>query len=355
MRRLPMFRSLLALSGVLLLTAIAVPGLWRFDRVGAAPGALTGGSVQVRSPRGGLVAEVLVRTGQRVGAGDPLLRLDTKDLEVEAARRLAGMEALRTERSARIAERRHDAEEEDPREREEARQAVERARLRLEQSEAAARALRTLGAHGLASQIEVDRTEVERKLATIALAEAEREAAALAGRQRARLAALDAEAKRLEEEIEGERVQRAAVLRQIEESVLRAGVEGVVGTGDLLDLPGRSVVAGQEVLRLAAAVPDRFEGALSDADRALVRVGQIAKIRMDAYPWLIYGTLKGVVLRVAERREAGGGFVVEIGVEPATAPGPLRDGMRGIARIVVEEKVTLARLLLEKVAGRTGP
>jgi hypothetical protein len=45
---------------------------------------------------------------------------------------------------------------------------------------------------------------------------------------------------------------------------------------------------------------------------------------------------------------------VEIEIEPAGAPGPLREGMAGTARIIVEEKVSLGRLFLERLTGNAG-
>lgn len=120
-------------------------------------------------------------------------------------------------------------------------------------------------------------------------------------------------------------------------------------------MPGRAVRAGEELLRIATGVPSRFDGMLTDAGRAVVRPDHEVRIRLDGYPWLIHGTLPGKVVRVSERREKGGGFPVEIQIQPASAPGPLREGMRGLARIAVGQKVSLGRLLVESATGLGQP
>ena len=99
---------------------------------------------------------------------------------------------------------------------------------------------------------------------------------------------------------------------------------------------------------------ERFEGSLADGGRSATRVGRKVKIRLDGYPWLIHGVLVGRVDRVADRRDAGGGFPVAISFDSSTAPGPLYEGMRGSARIIVEEKVSLGRLLIERMTKPDG-
>jgi hypothetical protein len=42
-------------------------------------------------------------------------------------------------------------------------------------------------------------------------------------------------------------------------------------------------------------------------------------------------------------------------IDPATAPGSLFEGMEGVARIILEEDVTLLRLLVENVSGTDTP
>ena len=334
----------------------AVLLFWRIDRVVVSPGMLAGGTVQACAPRGGVVAAVLVRAGQAVRAGEVLLRLDVRDLEAEAAGRLARLEGLRGELEARIAERRRLVESVHPREREEAAGVLEQARVGEERAGIETTAAQRLGEQGIVGRIEVRKAELDLKLASMARARAEEGIALLDAQHRAALEALDAEEWRLEGEIEAERIGWEAAVARIAASDIRAPVDGTVEGEGLADLVGGAVSEGEDVLRVRREAPGRFEGALADAGRASVREGQPATIRLDGFPWLIHGTLRGTVERVAERRRAAAGFAVEIAIAGGKdGPGPLQEGMSGTARIQVGERVALGRLLLERVTGRTAP
>lgn len=349
-----MLRPLLALSAALLLTAAGVLFFWKLDRVGLAPGLLTGSSHQVCAPRDGIVLAVKIRSGQKVAKGDELVTLDPQGPELEARSRLAALQGLEADLAEARAEIARLEKEVRPREREEAEAVLEKARLRLASAESTSTALTRLGEQSLASRLQVEQAETDRKLAAITVKDAERAIQLLSAHHGGRLGALQAEEKRLEGEIQAETLKREAAQRALADSVVRSPVEGVVTTVGLDDLPGRAVEAGDEILRVANGTPDRFEGYLSDTARAQVRSDQSVKIRLEAYPWLVYGTLRGRVVGVSERRELERGFPVQIAVEPSTAPGPLREGMRGTARIVIEEKISLVRLFLEKATNRFG-
>ena len=353
-RRFPFIRTLLALSaGLVLVTTLAL-GLLRLDRVSVAPGLLSGGSTPVYAPLSGLIGKTLIRSGETVRAGQPLLRFDTHDLTVESARRQAAIAALQTRRDAAIAESTHLAQAVHPKEREESARHAERTRLMQAQAELSAQAISRLGEQGIAGQLQVEQSELDRKLAANSVTGADKAGELLLERQRARHDELAAEIRRLEEEIEAERVMREAALKAIEDSMVRAPADGVVATSHVEEIAGRAVRAGDEILRLEVSAPTRFEGTLSDRARPPVRLEQRVRIRLEGYPWLLYGTLQGKVVRVSDRRESDDGFPVEIEIDPRSAPGHLADGMRGTARIVVDEKISLLRLLFENVTGRSG-
>lgn len=353
-RRFPFIRTLLALSAGLILVTTIVLGLLRLDRVSVAPGLLAGGSAPVHAPRAGLIEKTLVHSGETVVAGQPLLQFDTRDLTVESARRQAAIEALETRRGAAITESKHLAQSVHPKELEESARHAERTRVMQAQAELSAQAISRLGQEGIAGQLQVEQSELDRKLAAMSVTAADEAGKLLRERQQARHDELTAEIRRLEEEIEAERVVRQGVLKAIEDSLVRAPTDGVVATSRVEEIAGRAVLAGDEILTLAVSAPTRFEGTLSDRARPPVRLNQRVRIRLEGYPWLLYGTLQGKVVRVSDGRETDAGFAVEIEIDPATAPGPLSDGMRGTARIVVDERVSLLRLLFENVTGRGG-
>jgi hypothetical protein len=107
---------------------------------------------------------------------------------------------------------------------------------------------------------------------------------------------------------------------------------------------------GQELLRLAVGAAERFEGVLGDQARPMIHSGLGVKIRLEGYPWLLHGSLMGRVAVVSDRRDQGG-FPVEVALGETSRMGRLYEGMQGEARIVVEEQVSLARLLIERLAG----
>lgn len=350
-RRLPLLRPLSALLALFLLACAALLGFWGIGRIVLAPGRLTGGSVQVCSPQDGIVAEVSTRGGRSVQPGEILVRLDPRELEAKAAGHLARLEGLDAEREARLAELARFKEAVHPREQEEARQAVERARVEQQRTDLDGDAIARLGEQGIAGRLQVEKAALDRRLAAMAFESAEQATRLLDAQQRAGVESMNAELRRIEGELEAERVAREAALASIRDLSVRATVAGMVAGTRLEELAGRAVRKGDELLRLQVGGPGKFEGLLTDSGRASVKPGQRVRIRLDAYPWLIYGTLAGRVTRASERRADAGGFPVEIEIEPASAPGALREGMGGTARIVVEQKVSLGRMLLERLTG----
>lgn len=348
-RRLPFLRLLVGLSTALLLTVAA--GIWlvRIDRVVVAPGSLAGGSVPVRAAIAGRVASVPVTAGATVESGQPLVRLETAALEAEGDRLEVRLATLEDQVAAQREEGRRLAREVHPRERQQAERAVERGRLELAQAEVKAQAIASLGAEGLAGRLDVDEAELARQLAAMSLEEAERAVPLLATRQQTQLSEIDIMVGALEGEIAEERTRLRETRRLLDDSSVVAEVPGIVVGHDLEELAGRQAAAGDELLRLAVSPAERFEGTLTDTGRALARTGLAVKIRMDGYPWLIHGTLGGRVERISDRRDPDGGFPVTISLDRSAAPGDLYEGMRGEARIIIESKVSLGRLLLEKI------
>jgi multidrug resistance efflux pump len=348
-RRLPFLRLVLGLSAALLLTVVAGFWLVRIDRVATAPGRLAGGSVPVRAPVPGRIASVSVAAGAAVEAGQPLLRLETAALEAEAEQLAVRLETLQEQAKAQREEGRRLAGEVHPREREQAERAVERGRLELAQAEVKAQAMANLGAEGLAGRLDVEEAELARQLAAMALEEAQRAVPLLATRQETQLSEIAISVSALEGEFAEEQSRLRETRRLLDDSTVVAEAAGIVVGNDLEELQGRQVAAGDELLRLAVAPAERFEGTLTDTGRALARPGLTVKIRMDGYPWLIHGTLGGRVERISDRRDTSGGFPVTISLDRDSAPGDLYEGMRGEARVVIEHKVSLGRLLLERL------
>jgi adhesin transport system membrane fusion protein len=345
-------------AGLLILTVAAIFGsllgwaaLAGIEQVVRADGEVEpAGRVKiVNHPDGGRVAEVHVVEGQRVEPGEPLVTFDpelirpqlaelTGRLEVKSAEvaRLsaeadggellvdpelaAARPALIDEQRALLETRRQAyasriegvAQEVAQRRNELASIAAELARLReshalLGEQLAAVRGLAEKGLYPrlrlatLEGQLNdlagnLHKTQAQYQAAKAALAEAESRRDGVAREWRssvlADLAAARAERDRLAEA----QKRQAATLRNL---VVRAPVAGIVQ--DLgVTSPGQSVGSNQPLMKLVPTGGGLvIEARVANRDIGQIRLGQPAKIKVQAYDFLRYGTLAGSVERIA--------------------------------------------------------
>jgi multidrug resistance efflux pump len=354
-RRLPLVRTLLALSAALTLAVALVLFVAHIDRVVVAPGHLAGGSVAIRAPIDGRVGQVLVEQGETVRVGQELVRLETDALEAERDQFEARIEVLREKARALRAEAEHLLDEAHPAALQQASRVLDRAKLKVDVAQKRADMMRPLESEGLVSTLEFDLAELEFALAEVALEEARDATPSLESEHRAQLERIDADMREMQGRLREEAAIRDDILRRLRASMIVATAEGIVIGSHLAEFAGQSVVRGDSILRIALGTPDRFEGTVGDTGRSTVRVGQDVKVRLEGYPWLIHGHLRGKVAFVSDRRDEGGGFGVVIDIDGQTAPGPLHEGLRGSARIVVEADVSIGRLLFEDLVKTTAP
>lgn len=305
----------------------------------------------------GWVAHSLVTLGQQVHAGDVLLTMDDATERMRLAEEEARLSAL----PLRIAASRRELEAMDrlrTDERQASRAAIEAARARVEEAAAAATfarqheiRLREQSRAGGVPQIDAlrARAELQQRIA-------ERDALAAEVRrleleQQARASRSDAQANTLQRDIatlEGEEAATRAVAERLRtvigHTVLRAPVDGRIG--DIARLhPGAYAAAGQ---RLLSVVPDGPLVVIADfpPPTAMGRIhpGQRARMRLDGFPWVQFGSLEAVVTTVASEARDGG-LRVEfslIGNPPATLA---QHGLSGTIEVEVE-RVTPATLVL---------
>ncbi|MEQ8763731.1 MAG: hypothetical protein RL885_07385 [Planctomycetota bacterium] len=352
-RRLPFLRLILLLASLLLFAAVAVLVLVRIDRIVVAPGHLEGGSIAVRTPSEGRVTDVLVDVGQAVAKGTELVRFDTRALREEKelleARRTHFEESLLSLEE----ERRRLEEELHPRDRQQSVRALERAALERDAAETQHERYARLFAQDLATEIEVEAARLALELTRVSLEAARTVAEQVPARQAAQLAEIEQRGQEARSALAELALQEKALQARFAESVVCGTHDGLVLGLDfpIEDLEGRVLHKGDVVIRLAIDAPRGFEGHVDDVGRSLVQVGQTVHIRLDAYPWLVHGTLPGRIERIEPRRDAVG-FPVRIAIDTGAAPGALFDGLSGEARILIEEDVSLGRLLLEELVDR---
>jgi membrane fusion protein (multidrug efflux system) len=155
---------------------------------------------------------------------------------------------------------------------------------------------------------------------------------------------------RLEGEMEtlqarASRLQHAIDLRRI-----RSPVAGRVA--EMSQLPVGTVVP--RGFRLADVVPEgrlRVVAFFSPpVALGRLRVGQVARMRLDGFPWVQYGTLKARVERLASELRDGR-VRVELSLQPdPDSPIPLQHGLPGVVEVEVER--TSPATLALRAAGR---
>ena len=406
----------------ILLALLASIGVWaiigRLDVIASAEGRLVPRSqLKIVQPvEGGVLRELLVVEGERVGKGQLLGRMDTQAAQADSA-------ALQTELSLRLLQlRRIDAElkstplvreERDPPElyaqveaQREARVrahenslAEERAVIARAQREASAaqetreklagalpvlveqeKAFERLAADGFAGKLMLrqrtrERLEAEQDLraqehrvdgAKATIDQSERRMGQLSANYRAQLRS---------ERIEAER-ERSRAAQELEKlhhrrslAELRAPADGIVK--DLAThTPGTVLAPGAVLMTLVPeGEPLLAEVWLQNQDAGFVRAGQSAKLKLSAFPFQRYGMLEGRVLRIsADSSERGDGraapgyayrALIELHSQElrvGEALHRLLPGMQLTAEIRLAERTVLEYLLspLQKVAAEAG-
>lgn len=98
-RHSPLASLLVLVIGAFFVVALLWAALAEVDQAVVAEGQVRpGGRVKlINHPEGGAVAEILVRDGERVAAGEPLIRLDSELIEAEVRRLRGDLQALEAE------------------------------------------------------------------------------------------------------------------------------------------------------------------------------------------------------------------------------------------------------------------
>jgi len=219
--------------------------------------------------------------------------------------------------------------------------------------------LRQLHGDGIVSDAEYQRamSEAERRLAAaealaLQVSRVGGEQQAAESERRGRIERLERSVARLE----GERGTLAATIERLRNEIDRRTVRAIAG-GTVADVApvaagtfvqtgarlGTIIPAGGERLKVVAHFrPSESLGHL--------RSGQAARIRLDAFPWMQYGSVEGRVSDVAG--EVRDGLVrVDVAIDTDPAPSiPLQHGLPGVVEIEVE-RLSPAALVL-RAAGQ---
>ena len=236
--------------------------------------------------------------------------------------------------------------------------AVDNARARHQEALAAAtfaeensRRVSQLSASGRVAEIELLRARSEalkaRSAADALSFEISRLTADSSGKANERSAALEALRRQIAELKGQSEIASATIARlrqDIEKHIIRAPVTGVIGAAPSLDV-GAFVDEGGV---LGSVVPTGNLRVVADfePERVVGRVapGQVARMRLDGFPWAQFGTVALKVEKVAtEIRD--GRIRVELLPEPGQDAGLLRHGLPGSVEVEIERTTPLVLAL----------
>jgi multidrug resistance efflux pump len=317
----------------------------------------------VEAPVAGRVVATLLVLGQEVQSGEVLVELDATAqhlrLEEEQARlRVLApqLEALHTAIAAEeqaLREARHAG-----------RIAIDEARARHREAEVAARVAEEeaelfarLQGRNLSSQLDLLRANAEaqkRRAAAdtlrLAVSRLDSDHRTQESDRQARLEGLRREVTRLAGDMTTAAATVERLAHEIERRRVRAPMAGRLG--EVAELRIGSVV--REGDRLAAVVPRGDLQVVADfpppSALGRIRPGQPARLRLEGFPWMQYGSLAATVRRVAS--EVRDGRVrVELSVDSdGASPIPLQHGLPGTVEVQVERVAPVTLVL--RAAGK---
>jgi multidrug resistance efflux pump len=350
---------------------------------GAIAGGLTGGADPMAAPEPGRIARLLVRDGERVGAGAPLYAFDTELLELEQARlraaialretQVAALERLAiavghqgqaanralaaeltaTRADEQVATRRTDA-------------AISAAALAVTAARAEATRLTALVAQGAAPAVDLERArrrveEAEVEATRAALGVGGRRSAVIAGQLERSGHDAEVEAARLAHQrteaelaLAGARAELARIDAAWRRRTVHATTAGVVMLQPGIAV-GVEVVAGQSIV---AIVPDRglrVDAAIPARAVAALRVGRPVTIRLDAQDERLRRPLTGTITYIAPDAElvrdgdrTAARYLVSIALSDDPRLARLRPGMVGEVAIITGHRRVLG-LVFDRV------
>lgn len=324
----------------------------------------------VAAPVGGQIVETRLTIGRRVEVGEVLVVLDAEGERRTVTERRVRRDGLIARRQALELE--IEAEEEAARSQQKARDtALEEARAQIQQAQARAgfstsqlemstrlRAVNAVSEEELRrdrAQAEADRAAV--LALKIGATRQEQDRTTQESERKARVAKLRREATELEADAATEEAAIRRLEHDITQRVIRAPVAGRVG--EAAEFRVGSVVRPAD--RLGAIVPTgepRGVALFPAAAVGRIRPGQVARLRLDGFPWAQYGTLPARVTDVGNEPTSG-----LIRVEFALAPDPdsaivVEHGLPGSVEVEVEHvspAVLVLRAAGQFVTGRRTP
>ncbi len=294
----------------------------------------------VRCPVEGVLSEIRVHVGDRVGKGEVLAQLDATDAQgrlrmvdarLEQARAELDLKQKRLEavRKAPLPkEFRHSGEE------------YEAATKRRAQAQTQYARIKPLGEEGAVSQQHVEAAQLELSLATAEYEKAGRNLRIVeGGLEQSLLKEAEAEVHSSQEALRILEVERATQADEVARHTIRAPREGVI-TLILRRTPGEEAAKGADLFHLAHGEPSEANLYATEREYHRIAPGQEVVMTSPAFNRLRHGYIRGHVVRraIEAERETPPGFeppVYRVTVQIEHSPQQLTLGTSIDAEIIL--------------------
>ena len=309
----------------------------------------------------GRIVRSHVTLGQKVQQGDVLFELDYEPLNLRLAEEQTRLESLQRQLNALhhvTAAEKQSVE----RERTANQSALKEAQSRYREGEVTARLATTeaerikkLFDQGLISQAAFEQasTKAEKQAASaqallVKIERLKNEQSVKLSDREAHLEDLQRDAETITGDMDMSRKAIARLQQQVEYHIIRAPISGTVG--ELVELRPGSVVATSESLATIVPVGDFRIVAYIPNQSSVGRVvtGQTAEMRLNAFPWMQYGTIKAEVINVGSEPKNGAVRIECFIKQNQQTMLPMKHGLTGSLEIAVE-RLTPANLILRQV------
>ena len=152
-----------------------------------------------------------------------------------------------------------------------------------------------------------------------------------------------------EKEVELAEGECELAMERLKRSVITAPISGEILTQRVEELVGTKVIEGEAILEIGDLTEMNFIAEVDEADIPNVRLGQEARIFINAFPHRRYKVFQGKVLTISPKPElTNRGIVFEVKlkianpwVKVSSSLLPLKPGLSGKAMIIIRHNVRL--------------
>lgn len=305
--------------------------------------------VSLSAEIGGKVAAVTVDEGQRVSAGQVVVRLDDRDARTQLSQARAAMQAAVAARGMAESRLKLALAGARPQERAQAEAAVRAAKAGLDNAQADLKRLEDLYAKGAVPAQQLDLARTQHQVAKSQYQTASEQLAIV--REGARIEDIEAARQQVAQAQAGVAQARAGVEAAntyLSKTIIRSPLTGAVAQRSAD--PGQSIGSGQPLLALVNNRQVYVKAKVGESEVRKVRRGQAVAVTVDAYPEERFAGVISDILPSADQQTRA--FYLRVRI--ANPAGRLQAGMfaRGAVTVGRFTAVTVPQLAVVEDSGR---